>query len=214
MEIRLEFQEGAAISNIVEWKNWASKWHDIARGVAMVADEAPDNVHVVGASKGSIILILATTYTVALLLGGIFKIVTRRASEVVQLGVEVEDLRTRRLLNKELEDAFERRAQEVKSGGVDEAIAEVKRLRGQAKDGEVEKVLSKAVKELFDFCEKGGDLDFVAPHDEDAPSEESEEENAEKLVAEMRELIEEIKLNKESVKQLTHSNPEDHGGDV
>lgn len=204
VQVRVEFRDEAAITNMVEWKQWAAKWYDIARGIGMAAGEAPENVRILGATKGSIVLTLATTYSVALILGGIFKVITKRASELLKLAHSMEDLKRKQLLNKELESAFKKRSDEIKSGGTSEAIAEVNRLATAEKNGELDKVIEKAVKELFDFGTRGGDLDFVSPEPPE-PDAEGDAGDSVRLSKDIRELIEEIRSYKEEAKLLPYS---------
>ena len=54
--MRVEFREGALIDNVKSWKYWSKEWYDISRGITMALDRAPEDIRVVSAGRGSILM--------------------------------------------------------------------------------------------------------------------------------------------------------------
>jgi len=63
--IRVSFTGHASMSNISEFKSWGKIWYDIGRGIAMVNNSAPEDVRIVGATNGSIVIELAVIASIA-----------------------------------------------------------------------------------------------------------------------------------------------------
>ena len=200
--VRVEFQGDASIQNVVDWKEWSEKWHDIVRGIAMSIGEAPEDVHVVGASRGSIIIDIAATYFFVHVLTGIVKAATRVAKDIVMLLHSIEDLRTKGLLNDKIENEIRAEANSRRGEGVERIVTETKELLPDELDGEQETALRKSTSQLLDFQRKGGEVDFVAP--EEAPQAGGAEDGVVKQIEELRAEIEELRVEKEEVRRLTH----------
>lgn len=202
--IRIGFQSDAAINNVTDWKDSARDWYEIIRGLALAVNEAPEETKVVGASTGSIILILAGTLSVTTLLALISKNVASVARDVIGIGNEIEELRKKKLLNSVIEKELKKQEQKRK----DEAHAEIIKLIEEKiddLDGEKKNALDASIKKLLTFNEKGGNVDFVAPDDEDSEEEESETDGLEPLSAlsEARQAIQSYQQVREQVKLLT-----------
>ena len=95
MTIRIHFKDTAAIADVAAWKEWSNEWFDIVRGIAMCVDEAPENVKVLGARQGSVIMILGATAGVTALLLLISNHLTKIALNGLQVANAVEDLKLR-----------------------------------------------------------------------------------------------------------------------
>src|SRR5690606_37578263 len=95
--VRVGFKNDASIRNVKDWKTSAEDWYQIVRGLALVCGEAPEDTKVVGASTGSVILILSATYTFSKLLATISKHITGIAKDVIGVRVALEDLRGKKL---------------------------------------------------------------------------------------------------------------------
>lgn len=179
--IRVGFQNDAAINNVTEWKDSAKDWYDIIRGLALASNEAPEATRVIGASTGSIILILAGTATVTALLALISKNVAAVAKDTLEILHSVEDLRQRKLLTKVMEAEFKSLIDTRKQSALDNITKEVKPLLADA-NGEKIPALTNSIKKLLAFNEKGGNVDFVAPDDDGSDTAESESEENEEVV--------------------------------
>lgn len=54
--MRVSFTGHALMENIKDFKSWGNIWFDIGRGIAMAHDLTPEDIKIVGATKGSIII--------------------------------------------------------------------------------------------------------------------------------------------------------------
>lgn len=139
--IRVVFQHDASIRNIVDLKKWSAAWFDIARGVAMANQAAPEEVRVIGASRGSVIYELAVSYGVAQLLTGIILLVLKVADRVLELRRKAEELRGMKLSNDKAVKELEKEAEKVEEEGRKSVMDEVRTRR--TLDGEHENALSR-----------------------------------------------------------------------
>lgn len=203
--IRVGFQSEAGIEHLTDWKDSARDWYDIIRGVSMAAGEAPEDTKVVGASTGSIILFLSATAAVTTLLALISKNVSSVAKDVIGIGNEIEDLRAKRWLNREVEKQFRDMQKERKSKALETIMGEI-RKRFPGIDGEQSTALETSIKKLLAFNEKGGNLDFVAPPEASFENDQDDDGNSEDggraSMAEARSLIHEYQALREQMKLL------------
>lgn len=204
--IRVGFQNDVAIDNVVDWKNTAKEWYDIVRGLALVCDERPEDVRVVGAATGSVILILAGTAAFTALLARIAKHMTTTAKDVVGVRMEIENLRQKKLLTRAMEVELRRVEKEKSDNAIDTVMGLLDRnLTG--KDGDVPVALTSSIKKLLTFSEKGGTVDFVAPEVDEGDEGLGDEELKAALLA-ARTAIREYQGEREALKLLSHhANP-------
>ena len=203
--IRVGFQNEAGIEHLKDWKDSAKDWYEIIRGVSMAAGEAPEHTKVVGASTGSIILFLSASVAVTGLLALISKNLIAVAKDVIGIGNEIEDLRAKKWLNREVEMQFLEMQKERKNQALGTIMEEI-RKRFPDIDGEQATALETSTKKLLAFNEKGGNLDFVAPPDAPSDGDKGEDENAgdedRNAMAEVRSLIQEYQATREQLKLL------------
>lgn len=200
--IRVGFRNEAAIENITDWKTSAKEWYDIIRGLSMAAGEPPESTKVVGAATGSIILILAGTVAVTKLLAIIAKSVTNAAKDVIEVESLREDLRHKKVLNAVIEKELNQQVEAKKSGAVDAVLAEIKKdLPNLAGDAEV--ALTNSIKKLLAFSKKGGNVDFVAPAENDDEGDEAEGKADVAALSEVRAAIQAYQATRDEVKRLT-----------
>ena len=206
--IRVGFQNEASIDNVTKWKNSAKDWYDIIRGLAVATNEAPENTRVVGASTGSIILILASTAAVTELLARISKHVTGVAKDSLEIQHSREDLRQKRMLTKVIENELNEMINTRKKEALDTILAEIKPLLPD-ESGDKIPALTTSIKKLLEFNEKGGNVDFVSPDISEAEVEATEEAGGEKksAVTAVREAIHEYQEVREQLKLLSHRRP-------
>ncbi|HHF0523038.1 TPA: hypothetical protein ACPHW8_004834 [Vibrio alginolyticus] len=185
--IRVHFQNDVALENVCDFKKWGTVWWEIGRGIAIAHDSSPESIKIVGAQKGSIIIELATAAAIATTASTIILSALKVAERVLAIRKQIEEIKNLKLTNKKVENELEKEAQQEKSKGLDainnEIVVNLK-LNSDG-DGEKVKVLSKAVKNLVDFVEKGGEVDFVAN---------DKSENTEEL--------EQLKVNFKEIKRL------------
>lgn len=195
--MRVTFTGNAGMNNVKDLKSWGTTWYDISRGVAMAHGEPPEAVHVVGATKGSIIIELATVATIAGTVSGIILSALKVAEKVVDIRKKAEELRGLKLQNEKLAEIVEEEADSEKQHGIEQISVNISAELKIESDGEKVNALTKSVKNLVDFVEKGGVVDFVAPEDEG--------ENEDKH-AELRLSFEEIRRLEKRLNLLEHKN--------
>ena len=163
------------MSNVADFKNWGNIWFDIGRGVAMAHNASPEDVKIVGATKGSIIIELAVIASIAATTSGIILAALKVAEKVLDILKKAEEIRNLKLQNSKLANDLKHEAENEKQAGIEAISAEIIKQLKLKKNGEGDKVaaLEKAVKNLVNFIESGGEVDFIIP-EEDTESSESE----------------------------------------
>jgi hypothetical protein len=165
--IRVSFKGHASISNITDFKSWGNIWHEIGRGIAMAHDEAPEDIRVVGATNGSIVIELATIPSIATTTSLIILAALKVAEKVLDIRKKAEEIRNLELQNKKLADEIEKEAEKEKTAGIDRisgTISKKLKLKSEGQ-GDKKNALDKAVKDLVSFIESGGEVDFVIPEE-------------------------------------------------
>jgi hypothetical protein len=161
--IRVRFQGDASISDVALLKKWSADWYDIMRGVAMSVGERPEQVKVVGAANGSIVLVLAGAASVTLVLAVIAKNIEKIVYEVLKITNAIEDLRHKKILNREIEKQLINQQKKIQDDGVVSTVAAVNEALPELMTKEIEAVLTKSVQKYVTFTDKGGDVDFIEP---------------------------------------------------
>ena len=203
--VRVGFQSDASIENITDWKVSAQDWYDIIRGLALAANEAPEDTKIVGASTGSIILILAGTLSVTTLLALISKNIASVAKDIIGIRNQIETLRQQKLLTTVIEKELKKQETTKKDQALKEIISLIKK-QTPGLDGEQVTADESSIKKLLTFNEKGGNVDFVAPDtDGDDPDEDESEGNEERrgALAAVRSAIHEYQEVREQIKLLS-----------
>lgn len=201
--IRVGFQNDAAINDVVDWKNYSKDWYEIIRGIALALGEAPEETKVVGASTGSIILILSGTLALTTILATFSKQIAGIAKDTISVMSEMENLRQKKILTKTMEAEFKKLEKERREEGIVQLLDDTKKLLPSDTDGEAQNALENSIKKLLTFNEKGGNVDFVAPDISETDSGEAEEETVNEALAEARSAIQEYQTEREAVKLLT-----------
>lgn len=200
--IRISFTGQALISNVADFKSWGSIWYDIGRGIAMAHNASPEEIKIVGATKGSIIIELAVIASIATTTSGIILAALKVAEKVIEIRTKAEELRGLKMKNDKFAKELEREAENEKKAGVDEITGNVvKELKIKDDEGDKVKALDTAVKNLVNFIEKGGIVDFVIPEAEEL-EEGKEDENAK-----LRMAFQEIRKLEKKIALLEHKNP-------
>jgi len=167
--IRVHFQRDVSFDNVSDFKKWGQVWWEIGRGISMVHNACPEDIKVVGAQKGSIIIELATLAVIATTASKIILSALNIAERVLAIRKQIEEIKALKLSNQKLEQELEKEIDISKQNGLksikDGLINELKIQ--QDGDGEKIKVLEKAVKNLIEFVEHGGEVDFVSKDQND-----------------------------------------------
>ncbi len=199
--MRVSFTGHASLSNVIDFKNWGNIWFEIGRGVAMAHDLSPEDVKIVGATKGSIIIELAVIASIATTTSGIILAALKVAEKVLDIRKKAEEIRGMKLSNKKLANDIEKEAEKEKIAGGEAISAEIIKQLKIKKDGEGDKItaLDKAVKNLVNFIESGGEVDFIIPEEE---SENEEDGNDIPKYGDLRVTFQEIRQLENKIKLI------------
>jgi hypothetical protein len=80
--MRVSFTGNAPMSNVADFKSWGNIWYDIGRGISMAHGLSPEDIKIVGATKGSIIIELAVIASIATTTSGIILAALKVAEKV------------------------------------------------------------------------------------------------------------------------------------
>ena len=197
---RITFHHDACINDIKELNEWSSKWFDIGRGFAMANGQTPEDIEIVGATKGSLILELAIFATLALPIAKTINLTMDSLVKFQDFRLKSAQIRNMKGENEniavELEEDAERweaRAIKVKEDAEIEITEKIKQHFDNYKE-EANAELHKAVKTLIDFLSKGGDVDCVIP--------EEQEDEEEEVGAEASEILKTLRQDFKRIRQL------------
>ena len=167
--MRVYFQGNASMKSIIEFKKFGSQWYDIGRGISMASNGSPEDVKIIGAQKGSVILELAVIAGIAtsistILLGGL-----KVAEKSIDILKKVEELKTLKLSNKKIVSDLEKEAIKEKQEGIKLIVSEAIKKHGLDQEAQGDKInaLEKAVTNLISFTENGGKVDFIQPKEDE-----------------------------------------------
>jgi len=202
--VRVRFSGEACISNVVDLKKWSTDWHDIARGIAMAHEIAPEEIRVIGARKGSIIIELATAALVAKTLSIIMLEILKVVERVLTIRKQAAEIRALNLSNTKLAQDIDTAADEEKTNEVERIVNEVvKRVSLQnSSNGDVQVALTSSIKKLVIFVEKGGAVDCVLPRIDDAAEEEAQTSTRRAELEELQQSVSEIRALEARVRLL------------
>lgn len=186
--MRITFTGSAKMANIKDFKSWGNIWYDIGRGIAMAHNASPEDIKIVGATKGSIIIELAVAASIAATASSIILSALKVAEKVVDIRIKAQELRGLKMRNDKFAQELEDEAENEKSEGICEITASLSDELGITEgQGDKVKALDTSVKNLVNFVEKGGIVDFIMPDDGDEP------ENSEKHNSDLRVAFQEIR---------------------
>ena len=205
--LRVHFTREAHLSNLTELKDWGKTWWDIGRGIGMAHGQAPEDIQVVGASKGSLIVSLLSAYPIAKTVSAIIMDALKVIDKVYDIKKKAQEVRALELANDEAEKSLMEAAEAEKQNGVETIITKNIDEIGLDRKAEGDKVneLSSAIKKLVDFVEKGGEIDFVMPDEEETEEGEEPDQNAQERDA-LRVMFKEVRRLEKKVHQLEHKN--------
>jgi len=197
--MRVYFSGDSAIKDVSQLKRLGGLWYDIGRGIAMVNGKSPEDFKIVGAQKGSVILELivlakiATSVSVILLAG------LKVTEKVIDILKKAEELKKLKLGNKKIAIDLEKEAEKERTEGVKNITAEiVKKLKLKPKEeGDKVTALEKSIKNIIDFTEKGGLIDFIQPNEEAEENVNGELKEFRKNCVEIRQIEDKIKMLEE-----------------
>lgn len=165
--IRVSFLGEAAMNNIADFKKWGDIWYNIGRGVAQAHGDAPEDIRIVGAAKGSVIIELLANSVIAETVSGIILRALTVAEKVFNLRKIAAETRVLKLQEKKLAGVINKAAEDEKNAGIATIIKEQTKLLKLKPETDGEKIvaLEKSITELVTFISDGGGVDFVAPEE-------------------------------------------------
>lgn len=201
--MRVSFTGHALMENVADFKSWGNIWYDIGRGIAMAHNASPEDIKIIGATKGSIIIELAVIAEIAATTSGIILAALVVAEKVLDIRKKAEELRGMKLKNDKLAKDLDKEADNEKKSGIDEITINISAQLNLKKDGEGDKIqaLDTAVKNLVNFIEDGGVVDFIIP---DSDEEQEEDGNNHE---DLRVAFQEIRQLEKKIALLEHKNP-------
>lgn len=205
--IRVGFQNDAAINNFSEWKSSAEDWYLIIRGVAITVGEAPEETKIVGASTGSIILVLTATAAVAALIASISREIASVAKEAIDIRLKMEELQQMKILTAGMKREFESVEKRSKAKVLKKTVAMLSKKVAGLDGGQIT-AFEASVKKLLEFNEKGGNVDFIAPDDDDDPDDDQNATARAALTA-AREAIHEYQDMRDNIRLLEDKSKKD-----
>lgn len=194
--MRVTFKGGAQMDNLSDFKKWGETWYEIGRGITMAHDSAPEDIKIIGAGKGSIIIELLIGMAIAksvteIIMGGL-----QVAEKVLDIRKKAEEIKAMKLTNEKIARELQDEATTEKNMGIEKIKNDMVVQLGLNKGSRGDKInaLGVSIKDLVTFIEKGGDVDLVIP--EESSSEEDNVANSELRVAfaEIRQLERKIDL--------------------
>jgi len=209
--IRVYFENEASIKNITNLKEWSSVWFEIGRGVAMLHESPPEEIEVIGASRGSLIIELATTYFIARTISRIIIEILNIVEKILFLKQKAEEIKSIQLANQHQENLIKlssqlsKQADEIKETEIENLVDSVLEAEGKAEKKDIINDLRKSIKNLFNFFEKGGDVDLTIPDsefDEDDESLDQLDQPRDELVMELKQKVKELHGLKNKIKML------------
>lgn len=202
--IQVRFTGDAEIRNIALLKKWSADWYDISRGIAMFAGGSPEEVRVLSAGRGSIIVTLATTAIATRILASIAKHVASIVHEGVKVGMAIESLRQQRLLTSTIEEELERQKAAVSEKGVDDILASLQKDFPLSKlQGDKKVAITRAVEKFLNFSNKGGEVDIRPPAIEDNSDETLD--SLDDPIQLLKKEIADLRREQDSIRLLTDS---------
>lgn len=201
--VRVTFAHAAAMNNVVDMKKWGETWHDIARGISMARGAPPEDVRIVGASQGSIVIDLGVSLGIAKLFASIVNQALQSTNTLQDIRLKEEQIRDLRLKNEAAETALEQARRQMLDAAEKEKAAIVEMIvDGVVKhedsagnnSGENENALKKSVRLLVDFLDRGGNLDIVVKPTDKTAAENGDRRQQERI---------ELERNAAAIRQLT-----------
>lgn len=202
--MRITFTGDAELTNIVKFRDWGKTWYEIGRGIAIAHDATPEQVKIIGATSGSIVIEMATIASIAGTTAGIIFSALKLAEKVLDIRKKAEEIKNLQLQNKKLATDLVKEADNEKEEGIKnislEIVAELD--INKTKDGEKINALDRSIKLLVDFIESGGEVDFIVPENDETEVEGEDEEYKPSEYKKLKDNIEQIHLLESKLKLL------------
>ncbi|WP_159821460.1 hypothetical protein [Colwellia sp. 20A7] len=178
---RLTFKEKASISNFVELKTWSESWYNIARGYTIAQGKSPEEIEIIGAGNGSILIdLLANIETINMICETINHIADFTLTSI-EAWASYEGMKYIRdnQKNSDKQQVYDELLKEEKEKIEQDHEDQFKRITDKlikkyACKNECSNELKKAIKELSKFLDDGGNIKCIT----DSKSADNETEKA------------------------------------
>ncbi|MDQ6765321.1 MAG: hypothetical protein M3Z22_04370 [Verrucomicrobiota bacterium] len=199
--IRVTFSGDAKITNIVDLREWSDTWYDIGRGVAILNDSTPEEVQVVGAGEGSVVIELAVGYAVAKTISSILLEALKVVEKVVDIQKKALEIKALKLSNSKIAKELEDEARQQRDTGIEQIADKLTARKKGADQGDKIEAFRRAVTKLVGFVERGGDVDCVLPLEE-VTQENTEEKPERREIKQLRTTFKQIRQLEFQLKQI------------
>ena len=200
--MRVSFTGQTELSNVTEFKKWGNIWFEIGRGLAIVHNATPEDVKIIGATSGSIIIELVTLPTIAATAATVIYSALKLAEKILEIKKKAEEIKNLQLQNKKLAIDLEKEAEKEKKAGIEKISGVISGELNLDNENEGDKVnaLEKAIKRLVNFIDYGGEVDFVLPESENGNEDEGDVSTSE--YKKLKNSIQEIRLLENKLRLL------------
>ncbi|EPN3064846.1 hypothetical protein ACTWWB_000633 [Vibrio fluvialis] len=203
--LRLHFQGNSSINDVNLFNAWGKQWKFIIDHTGEPFNVSAQDVRVVGASKGSVILELiveATPY--ALVFASLVNWSLDTISKVYAIKQQRVDIESSQLDNKakkKIIDILDSEEMNYKNESIDNKVKEIIDNLPNGPDsinGDTESKMRSAVKKLLNFIEGGGSIDIVA---DNKNSDESGEDISDSIM-QLKKSFEDARVIEDKLKAL------------
>ncbi|EOB2852830.1 hypothetical protein ACIL2M_003178 [Vibrio vulnificus] len=172
---RLRFHKDASINSIVDLQKWSDSLFTIGRGFSMLHGYAPEEVEIVGAGRGSILIDMLANIETANAIGEAINHLLDAISTGIEIAGAIEALR--RVKKSTDTDSFDdtiKKLEEEHDSHKEQQYDEIVNSLIKSTDGNLNASpeLRKAIKDLDKFLQKGGDIKFIESPDSTAEEKE------------------------------------------
>jgi len=168
---RLTFHNQASIDNVVDFEKWSKSWLTIARGFSMAINESPEEFQIVNADRGSFIVDLLVGASAMAILARALKDYTDLAVSITDLYLKLKQVEgLKNAVPKETYDDFVEQAKqniEEQEQKIVDTVVERLKADGLVQNTNAMNELTKAIKELNTFNNKGGSIHCIGSGSED-----------------------------------------------
>ena len=205
--LQILFDHDIPVENIDELAKHSKKWKDVFYLYGRAIGEVSHEPRILTVEKGSFFIEIAAYKEVVTAIGltiGTVLLLAKEYYKVKKLSLETENLELDVEMKKSFKEKYEQACDQIEESAVEKVVSEVKeKYFPDDPDASREKSIEKAVKYLFQFILKGGEIDVREPDVEevDDEAEDIDEENEDSTVQEGLEL-EEIKQLKSRISEV------------
>lgn len=201
---RVSFHGDVGIGNMADFMERAETWHRIGHGLARAHDTPVEDIRIVGASRGSILIdfVLSSeiAYTIILITGSILLVLEK----IGNIRLTAARIRNLNLKNRKIAADLEKEIDEEKKEGKAKIKEEQAERLGIS--GEKGNALDIAIDELINFIDNDGEIDVYLP----PPPEEEEDEEGNTIPvkdvhAELRDTAQKKRVTEREVLRLKHA---------